>query len=219
MKNIITQGHQCCHHTRTGVAQESGPGETLEVSAHLGNMLLHSSSWQATVMSSDLIQHGARETRDNPCHRSDHSHSQAGACQFSNCATPTSYGSQPLHLSISLLLSLSHTHTHTHSLQPCNDTPASHRPWLRSAVLKDSRTNMLRSLRNSLVVQALPANMPGEAGRGCQLGEAECAGVPEESSSSLVLSSPPSQQKPRPQVHSPGACSLLRRKAHDMMSL
>lgn len=97
--------------------------------------------------------------------------------------------------------------------------PASHSPRLRSAVLKDSRTNMLRSLRNSLVAQALPANMPGEATRGCQLGEAECARVPEGGFSSLVLRSPQSKQKPRERVHSPGACSLLRGKAHDMMSL
>lgn len=47
---------------------------------------------------------------------------------------------------------------------------------------------------------------PGGHERG-QLGEAECAGVPEESFSSLVLSSPQSKQKPRDQVHSPGACS------------
>lgn len=210
MKNIITPGHQCCHHTRTGVAQESGPGETLEASAHLGNMLLHSSSWQATVTSSDLVQHGALETRDNACNRSDHSHSQAGACQLSNRAAPTCSGSQPPrlpvspspHLSISpsprlpvspspclpispslqlpispsphLSISLSHTLTHSSSAVTC---PASHSPWLRSAVLKDSRTNMLRSVRNSLVVQALPANVPAwEATRGASL---ERLNVPE----------------------------------------
>lgn len=73
-----------------------------------------------------------------------------------------------------LHLSLTHTLTHSSSAVTC---PASHSPWLRSAVLKDSRTNMLRSVRNSLVVQALPANVPArEATRGASL---ERLNVPE----------------------------------------